>query len=70
MPMLSGTELAQQLGPLRPAMKVLFMSGYTNDTEALRRIAQGEIPLLEKPFTTEALARAVRTALDSAPNNA
>jgi signal transduction histidine kinase/CheY-like chemotaxis protein len=64
MPVMSGTELAQQLSVLRPAMKVLFMSGYTNDTDALRRIAEGEIPLLEKPFTTEALARHVRTALD------
>jgi PAS domain S-box-containing protein len=64
MPVMSGTELAQQLGALRPAIKVLFMSGYTDDTVALRRIAEGEIPLLEKPFTTEALARAVRTALD------
>ena len=64
MPVMSGTELAQQLSVLRPAIKVLFMSGYTNDTDALRRIAEGEIPLLEKPFTTEALARQVRSALD------
>jgi PAS domain S-box-containing protein len=65
MPVMSGTELAQHLAALRPAMKVLFMSGYTNDTVALRRIAEGEIPLLEKPFTTEALARQVRAALDA-----
>jgi len=64
MPVMSGTELAQQLTAQRPAMKVLFMSGYTNDTVALRRIAEGEIPLLEKPFTTEALARQVRAVLD------
>jgi PAS domain S-box-containing protein len=65
MPLMSGTELAQQLTVVRPAMKVLFMSGYTDDTVALRRIAEGEIPLLEKPFTTEALARQVRASLDS-----
>jgi nitrogen-specific signal transduction histidine kinase/ActR/RegA family two-component response regulator len=65
MPLMSGTELAQQLTAVRPAMKVLFMSGYTDDTVALRRIAEGEIPLLEKPFTTEALARQVRAALDA-----
>jgi PAS domain S-box-containing protein len=65
MPLMSGTELAQQLSALRPAIKILFMSGYTDDTVALRRIAEGEIPLLEKPFTTEALARQVRTALDA-----
>jgi CheY-like chemotaxis protein len=65
MPLMSGTELAQQLAAVRPAMKVLFMSGYTDDTVALRRIAEGEIPLLEKPFTTEALARQVRAALDA-----
>ena len=65
MPQMSGTELAQQLTTLRPAIKVLFTSGYTNDTVALRRIAEGEIPLLEKPFTTESLARMVRTVLDA-----
>jgi two-component system cell cycle sensor histidine kinase/response regulator CckA len=67
MPLMSGTELAQHLSSLRPAMKVLFMSGYTNDTVALQRIATGEIPLLEKPFNTEALAREVRAVLDAAP---
>ena len=70
MPVMSGTELAQQLSTMRPAIKVLFMSGYTNDTDALRRIAEGEIPLLEKPFTTEALARQVRVALDTASSRA
>jgi CheY-like chemotaxis protein len=70
MPVMSGTELAHQLSTLRPAIKILFMSGYTNDTDALRRIAEGEIPLLEKPFTTEALARQVRVALDTVPSRA
>jgi two-component system cell cycle sensor histidine kinase/response regulator CckA len=65
MPQMSGGELAQHLTALRPAMKVLFMSGYTDDAIAFRRVAEGEIPLLEKPFTTEALARRVRAVLDN-----
>jgi PAS domain S-box-containing protein len=66
MPLMSGTELAQQLTALRPATRVLFMSGYTDDNAALRRVSASENPLLEKPFSTEALARRVRAALDSA----
>ncbi|HYE94341.1 MAG TPA: PAS domain S-box protein [Terriglobales bacterium] len=69
MPQVSGNQLAQQLGALRPPMKILFMSGYTNDTEALRAIAHGEIPLLEKPFTSETLARKVRAVLDGEPQH-
>ncbi len=67
MPLMSGAELAQQLTALRPSMKVLFMSGYTDDTMALRRVATGEIPLIEKPFSTEGLARHVRAVLDATP---
>ena len=65
MPAMSGAELVQHLMAQRPTMKVLFMSGYTDDTVALQRVAAGEIPLLEKPFTSDALARRVRAVLDA-----
>jgi PAS domain S-box-containing protein len=66
MPQMSGPELAEQLKAARPVMKVLFMSGYTDDQLAFRRVADGQTPLIEKPFTTEALARKVRAVLDGA----
>ena len=65
MPGMSGRELAQQVGERWPAMRVLFMSGYTEDTVVRRNVAEGEIPLVQKPFTPAALLDKVRTTLDS-----
>ncbi len=66
MPKMDGRQLVQLLSLLLPGIKVLFMSGYTND--ALGRIGEvSEIkPLLQKPFTPGALARKVREVLDAA----
>jgi PAS domain S-box-containing protein len=65
MPQLSGPELATRLVVLRPGLKVLFMSGYTDD-----RIAGGRLPadgaFLQKPITTVTLTRKVRDVLDTA----
>jgi FixJ family two-component response regulator len=59
MPEMSGRELAERLVALRPDMKVLFMSGYTGDA-----LSSGSpAAVLEKPFTAEALLRAVRSML-------
>ncbi|MDB4932105.1 MAG: domain S-box protein, partial [Myxococcaceae bacterium] len=64
MPRMRGPELAARLLPLRPAMRVLYMSGYTDD-EVLRRGAlDATIRFLPKPITPDALVRAVREALD------
>ena len=65
MPGMSGRELAQQVGERWPAMRVLFMSGYTEDTVVRRNVAAGEIPLVQKPFTPAALLDKVRTTLDT-----
>jgi CheY-like chemotaxis protein len=64
MPEMSGRELVQRLALLRPGVKLLYMSGYTD--EALQRQGvHGEgITLLHKPFTPGALARQVREVLD------
>ena len=64
MPRMGGGELAQQLTAVRPATRVLFMSGYTDDAIALRRAAEGETPLLQKPFSTTVLVRRIREVLD------
>lgn len=61
---MSGRELVNRLSDARPEMKVLFMSGYTDDTIIRHGILQEGTAFLQKPFTTEALARKVRAVLD------
>ena len=65
MPLMNGRELADQLRPIRPGIKVLYMSAYS--TEAVEdygiRLTPGE-PFVLKPFTMEGLVAAVRTVLD------
>ncbi|MFN2635634.1 MAG: response regulator [Gemmatimonadaceae bacterium] len=64
MPNLGGRGLVDELRELTPGLRVLFMSGYT-DNEILRRgITTSEAEFLRKPFTAEALRAAVRTVLD------
>ena len=64
MPGLSGRELAEQLSPLRPDMKVLYMSGYTDDTVLRHGIQEEKMPFLQKPFVPDTLALKVREVLD------
>ena len=63
MPGLSGKEVAQKLAPLRPAMKVLFMSGYAEDVIAHHGALEPGVAYIAKPFTPEALAAKVRDVL-------
>ena len=65
MPKLGGADLARQLVSLRPEMRVLYMSGYTNGAMSRQGVLQEGSALLEKPFTNDRLARAVREALDA-----
>ncbi len=63
MPGMNGRELAERLAWVRPSMKVVYMSGYTDDA----KIGNGlETLLLKKPFTPSALARKIRQVLDHA----
>jgi PAS domain S-box-containing protein len=64
MPGMNGRELAERLAPARPDARVLFMSGYADDTVLARGIPGGR-ELLAKPFTPETLLREVRRALDA-----
>ena len=63
MPTLGGRGMVDELHELSPGLRVLFMSGYT-DNEILRRgIRTSETEFLQKPFTAESLRAAVRTVL-------
>jgi CheY-like chemotaxis protein len=65
MPQMSGGELAHKLRGMNPRLKILFMSGYTDDMIASHGILAGETQLIQKPFTAEALARKLRGVLDA-----
>jgi FixJ family two-component response regulator len=64
MPNLGGAELARRLGALRPGLRVLFMSGYTDGAIVQHGVLEEGVVLLEKPFSGERLLGAVRVALD------
>ncbi len=67
MPWMSGTELARQLRVIKPELKLLFISGYTDDVG----VESGDpaSAYLPKPFTPEALASSVRELLDVKPTD-
>ena len=64
MPNIGGRELAQRLTPLRPKMKVLFMSGYSEHSALDNEEGDASATILQKPFSLDALARNVRRVLD------
>jgi two-component system, cell cycle sensor histidine kinase and response regulator CckA len=66
MPGLSGPNLAARLLQQNPRLRVLYMSGYSEDAAAAHGTSWGGIPLLQKPFTSSQLAERVRMALDAA----
>ncbi len=65
MPGMGGPELVKQLTSLRSDLKVLFLSGYTEDALHLEDIAAQSVGFLQKPFTPSTLSRKVRDVLDA-----
>ncbi|HEX9691702.1 MAG TPA: PAS domain S-box protein [Gemmatimonadales bacterium] len=65
MPELGGVSMVEQLRPLRPEVKVLYISGYTDDAIARQGLLRPGAHYLEKPFTPVALLRRVRQVLDA-----
>ena len=65
MPLLSGREMAASLVAANPDVKVLFISGYTDDAVVRHGVLERGIPFLQKPFTPNSLLRKVREALDA-----
>ena len=62
-PGLNGREVVERLSPMHPEAKVLFMSGYTDDTVLRLGILESKTPFMQKPFSAIALARKVRELL-------
>ena len=65
MPGMSGREVALLLAPAHPTMRVLYLSGYTDESIVRHGMLEPGIAFLQKPFTAEALARKVREVLDA-----
>ncbi len=64
MPYLGGRQLVERLSALRPVLKVLFVSGYTDDAVVRHGVLVSDYAFLQKPFTPTALAQKVREVLD------
>jgi two-component system cell cycle sensor histidine kinase/response regulator CckA len=65
MPQMSGRELAEHLKALRPSLKVLYISGYTDDMLAHHGVLESNVFLLQKPFAPDELAIKLRELLDA-----
>jgi PAS domain S-box-containing protein len=65
MPNMSGRRLAERMEIVRPELKVLYLSGYTDDAIVHHGITDDDAPFLQKPFSPLTLARKVRQLLDA-----
>lgn len=64
MPRRSGPEVYEAIQAIKPGVPVVFVTGYSNETAALTEMVERGIPVLRKPYSSGALSRRVREALD------
>jgi CheY-like chemotaxis protein len=64
LPRMSGRQIAERIATMRPGIKVLFMSGYTDEAVLHHGILESNVAYLQKPITPDTLARKVRDVLD------
>ncbi len=67
MPEMSGPELVRRMAPVRPEMRVLYVSGYTDEALVHHHVTESGSEFLQKPFLPDVLARKVREVLDAPP---
>lgn len=65
MPKINGRELAERLTPMRPKMKVLYMSGYTDAEIVDHGVLEKDVKFIQKPYTIDALTLIIRELLDT-----
>jgi len=64
LPVMNGRKLAETLSPLRPEMKVLYMSGYPDNAISHYGVLEQGLTYIQKPFTIDRLTRKLREVLD------
>ena len=69
MPGMSGRELVHALHQIRPELKALYFSGYTEDELIRRGLHDPSVAFLQKPFTADELGDRVRSLLDGRPQS-
>jgi len=65
LPRMNGRQIAERITTMRPGIKVLFMSGYTNDAILQHGVLDSDVAYLQKPITPDTLTRKVRAILDA-----
>jgi two-component system, cell cycle sensor histidine kinase and response regulator CckA len=65
LPRMGGREIAERLAGMQPSMKILFLSGYTDDAVVRHGILEAQVAFLQKPFSPVSLATKVREVLGS-----
>ena len=69
LPRVSGPSVAERMVDFKPDTRILFMSGYTEESGLLQTILKQEAAFIPKPFTPDALAAKVREVLDAQPDS-